>query len=101
MHPGAVHLIDRLQGSTAEIDHTKCVNCGACTRVCPVLHTPPTPGAGRTAFFATLAQGKNLDKVIFAHDPKTRTKRLVKNALRTLGLYKDGPLQYGFYYKEK
>lgn len=36
----AITLTDRLRGSEAQIDSTKCVSCSACDRVCPVLHTP-------------------------------------------------------------
>lgn len=65
------------------------------------LHTPPTPGAGRDAFFAALETGKNPDKTVFSLYPKARAKTLLKNALHTLGAYKGGALQYGLYYKEK
>lgn len=65
------------------------------------LHTPPTPGAGRDAFFAALEAGKNPDKTVFSLYPKARAKTLLKNALHTLGAYKGGALQYGLYYKEK
>ena len=65
------------------------------------LHTPPTPGTGRDAFFAALEAGKNPDKTVFSLYPKARAKTLLKNALHTLGAYKGGALQYGLYYKEK